>query len=83
MTSQVLLLCNIHKSIRNKQIIKGISFAINESEVLGFLGPNGAEKSTTLRMIVRLSSPTSGKILISNHNIAKDYVKLYLKLAAL
>ncbi len=29
MTSQVLLLGNIHKSIRNKEIIKGISFAIN------------------------------------------------------
>lgn len=70
----VLLLDNVSKRIKNKEIVKGISFSITEGEVLGFLGPNGAGKSTTLRMIVGLSSPTSGKILIDNHDITKDYV---------
>lgn len=83
MANQVLLLDNVHKSIRNKEIIKGISFAINEGEILGFLGPNGAGKSTTLRMIVGLSSPTSGKILIDNHNITKDYVKAMSKVGCI
>ncbi|MFT8350233.1 ABC transporter ATP-binding protein [Clostridium saccharoperbutylacetonicum] len=70
----VLLLDNVSKRIKNKEIVKGISFSITEGEVLGFLGPNGAGKSTTLRMIVGLSSPTSGKILIDNYDITKDYV---------
>ena len=52
MKNQVLLLDNVHKSIKNKEIVKGVSFSINAGEVLGFLGPNGAGKSTTLRMIV-------------------------------
>jgi len=83
MSNQVLLLDNVHKSIKNKEIVKGISFSINEGEVLGFLGPNGAGKSTTLRMIVGLSSPTSGKIMIDGHSITKDYVKAMSKVGCI
>jgi ABC-2 type transport system ATP-binding protein len=83
MATQVLLLDNVHKFIKNKEIVKGISFVINKGEVLGFLGPNGAGKSTTLRMIVGLSSPTSGKILIDGHSITKDYVKAMSKVGCI
>ena len=83
MGNQVLLLDNVHKTIKNKEIVKGISFSINEGEVLGFLGPNGAGKSTTLRMIVGLSSPTSGKITIDGHLITKDYVKAMSKVGCI
>ncbi|MFW2487941.1 ABC transporter ATP-binding protein [Clostridium chromiireducens] len=83
MANQILLLDNVHKSIKKKEIVKGISFSINEGEVLGFLGPNGAGKSTTLRMIVGLSSPTSGKILIDGHSITKDYVKAMSKVGCI
>jgi len=83
MAKQILLLDNVHKSIKKKEIVKGISFSINEGEVLGFLGPNGAGKSTTLRMIVGLSSPTSGKILIDGHSITKDYVKAMSKVGCI
>lgn len=83
MKNQVLLLDNVCKSIKNKKIVKGISFSITEGEVLGFLGPNGAGKSTTLRMIVGLSSPTSGKITIDGHSITTDYVKAMSKVGCI
>jgi len=83
MSNQVLLLDNVYKSIKNKEIVKGISFSINAGEVLGFLGPNGAGKSTTLRMIVGLSSPTRGKIMIDGHSITKDYVKAMSKVGCI
>ncbi|NMF06723.1 ABC transporter ATP-binding protein [Clostridium beijerinckii] len=83
MAKQILLLDNVHKSIKNKEIVKGITFSINEGEVLGFLGPNGAGKSTTLRIIVGLSSPTSGKILIDGYSITKDYVKAMSKVGCI
>lgn len=83
MLKQVLLLDNVHKTIKNKEIVKGISFSINAGEVLGFLGPNGAGKSTTLRMIVGLSSPTRGKIIIDGHSITKDYVKAMSKVGCI
>lgn len=75
MKKEVLLIDDVHKTIKGKEIIKGINFSIKEGEVLGFLGPNGAGKSTTLRMIVGLSRPTSGKIEVCGYSIVKDYVK--------
>jgi ABC-2 type transport system ATP-binding protein len=83
MENPVLQLNDVHKFIKNKEIVKGISFSITEGEALGFLGPNGAGKSTTLRMIVGLSSPTSGKILIDGHDITKDYVKAMSKVGCI
>lgn len=75
MKKDVLLLENVRKTIKGKEIIKGIGFSIKEGEVLGFLGPNGAGKSTTLRMIVGLSKPTTGNIEICGYSITKNYVK--------
>ncbi|MBV7272034.1 ABC transporter ATP-binding protein [Clostridiaceae bacterium UIB06] len=75
MRNQTLLLKNVTKTIKGKQIIKGISFSIEDGEILGFLGPNGAGKSTTLRMIVGLSTPTSGEIEVCGHSIIKNYVQ--------
>lgn len=75
MCKEVLRLKDVHKIIKGKEIIKGISFSIKEGEVFGFLGPNGAGKSTTLRMIVGLAKPTTGDIEICGHSITKDYVK--------
>lgn len=72
--TNVLNVEHVTKSIKKKEIIKGISFQIQEGEILGFLGPNGAGKSTTIRMIVGLSKPTSGKITICGHSIVKEYV---------
>ena len=75
MNTTILSVENVTKTIKNKEIIKGISFEINAREILGFLGPNGAGKSTTLRMIVGLSKPSSGNIYIDGHSITRDYIK--------
>jgi len=83
LANQVLLLEDVHKTIKGKEIIKGISFSIDEGEVLGFLGPNGAGKSTTLRMIVGLSKPTKGTIDVCNHSITKNYVKAMSKVGCI
>ena len=83
MANQVLLLEDVHKTIKGKEIIKGISFSIDEGEVLGFLGPNGAGKSTTLRMIVGLSKPTKGTIDVCNQSITKNYVKAMSKVGCI
>jgi ABC-2 type transport system ATP-binding protein len=73
--NQVLILDKVSKVIKNKEIVKDISFSLEEGEVLGFLGPNGAGKSTTLRMIVGLSKPTTGNIEIGGFSIKDNYEK--------
>lgn len=42
--------------------VDGISFSVNDGEILGILGPNGAGKTTLLRMLASLMSPTSGVV---------------------
>jgi ABC-2 type transport system ATP-binding protein len=71
--NRVLFLDNVSKVIKNKEIVKNMSFSLNEGEILGFLGPNGAGKSTTLRMIVGLSKPTQGNIEIGGYSIRDNY----------
>ena len=75
METSVLKVSNVTKEIKKKQIIKGVSFDIKQGEILGFLGPNGSGKTTTLRMLVGLSKPTSGDIEICGYSLKKDYVK--------
>ncbi len=52
------------KTYDDKLVIDHLSFAVQPDVVTGFLGPNGAEKSTTMRLIVGLDRPTSGDAVI-------------------
>ena len=50
--------------------VDGVSLDVQPGEIHGFLGPNGAGKTTTIRMIAGLLQPTSGTILVNNHDLA-------------
>lgn len=53
------------------QALKGISFEVNEGEVIALIGANGAGKTTTLHTITGLKKASSGKILFDGHNLLK------------
>lgn len=72
-TSTVLSVQNVKKSIRNKEIIKGISFEVYAGEIFGFLGPNGSGKTTTIRMLVDLIRPTEGSIRICGYDVRQNH----------
>ncbi len=59
---KVLELKNIKKTFGRIHAIENVSFHINEGEVLGFLGDNGAGKSTTIRVISGVHKPSEGEI---------------------
>jgi len=71
----VLDLTNLKKTIKGKEIVKGINLKLYPSQVYGFLGPNGAGKTTTIRMIVGLIKPTEGSVTICGYSVAHDFVK--------
>ncbi|BDG35713.1 ABC transporter ATP-binding protein [Saccharococcus caldoxylosilyticus] len=76
MTKQATLIVeNLRKTIRRKEIIKGISFELKEGEVFGFLGPNGAGKTTTIRMLVGLIKPTAGHISICGYDLERQFTE--------
>lgn len=47
-----------------KEVIKNLSFTVNQGEVFGFLGANGAGKTTTIRTLLALLEPTGGTLLV-------------------
>ncbi|WP_445614218.1 ABC transporter ATP-binding protein [Geobacillus sp. YF-1] len=65
----------LRKTIRGKEIIRGVSFALHEGEVFGFLGPNGAGKTTTIRMLVGLIRPTSGTVMIGGYDLHRQFTE--------
>ena len=62
----------LYKNFGDFEAVKNLSFTVNEGDVYGFLGQNGAGKSTTLRMLLKLISPSAGEIIFSGKNIAND-----------
>jgi len=59
----------IIKSYKGKDVVKGVSIAVNQGEVVGLLGPNGAGKTTSFYMIVGLVKPNSGNVFLNERDI--------------
>lgn len=59
----------LSKNYGEVKAVKSISFEIKKGEIVGFLGANGAGKSTTLKMITGFLTPTSGNIHVNGLNI--------------
>jgi ABC-2 type transport system ATP-binding protein len=60
------------KTFGQNLAVDGISFQVELGEVLGFLGPNAAGKSTTMRMITGFLPPTSGTALVGGSDVIED-----------
>jgi lipopolysaccharide export system ATP-binding protein len=60
---------NIVKKYRKRTVVKGVSFDVEQGEIVGLLGPNGAGKTTSFYMIVGLIQPFSGKIFLDEEEI--------------
>ena len=63
---------NVSKRYGNKYAVKDVTFTINKGEILGFLGRNGAGKSTTMNMITGYISSSAGRILLDGYDILKN-----------
>jgi ABC-type multidrug transport system ATPase subunit len=60
---------NLSKKFKDITAVDQLSFSVNEGDVYGFLGQNGAGKSTTIRMLLSLVKPTEGTIEIFGKNL--------------
>jgi ABC-2 type transport system ATP-binding protein len=64
------------KKFGNFTAVDNISFEVHRGEIFGFLGANGAGKTTAMRMLCGLSKPTSGEGSVAGHDISKQAEKI-------
>jgi ABC-2 type transport system ATP-binding protein len=66
----------VSKSFGPTRALDNISFSVNESEIFGFIGPDGAGKTTLFRIITTLLLPDSGTVKVLGSDAALDYKSL-------
>ena len=67
---------NLTKKFGSFTAVDHISFEVEQGEIFGFLGANGAGKTTAMRMLCGLSKPTSGKGMVAGFEISKNPEKI-------
>lgn len=72
----LLKLENINKKFGKKEVLKNISFEVQDKEIIAIVGPSGSGKSTLLRCINMIDPPTSGIIKYDKYNIMKKNIDI-------
>ncbi|MDR0875867.1 MAG: ATP-binding cassette domain-containing protein [Clostridiales Family XIII bacterium] len=72
--SELLRVEDLSIAFGNNQVLKGLSFEVNENEVLGIIGPNGAGKTVLLNILTGILKPDSGRIIYQGEDIAKTKI---------
>ncbi|MCF1192261.1 ABC transporter ATP-binding protein [Mangrovimonas sp. AS39] len=63
---------NLSKLFGDFAAVNNISFQVKAGEIFGFLGANGAGKTTAMKMLIGISSPTSGKATVAGFDVYKE-----------
>jgi heme ABC exporter ATP-binding subunit CcmA len=66
----------VTKSFGNIRALSGIDLRVKRGKFLTVFGPNGAGKTTLIKLLSTLTKPTSGKLIIANHDVKKDSDKV-------
>ena len=74
---------NLVKNYGDVKAVRSINFTANKGEILGFLGANGAGKSTTLKIVSGYLAPTSGNVYIDDLNILDNSLEIRQKVGYL
>ena len=70
--NELLAVRDLSKTFGDFKAVKNLSFTVNQGDVYGFLGQNGAGKSTTMRMLLKLIRPNKGEIKFFGKKIELD-----------
>jgi lipopolysaccharide export system ATP-binding protein len=68
---------NLRKVYRGRAVVQDVSIEVGPGEIVGLLGPNGAGKTTTFYMVVGLTPPDSGSVLLGEEDITE--VPMYVR----
>jgi ABC-type multidrug transport system ATPase subunit len=79
----VIRVNHLSKQFNHVRAVDDLSFTVNEGEVYGFLGQNGAGKSTTIRMLLTLVQPTAGSIEIFGQDLYSNRKDILRQIGAI
>ena len=74
---QILSTVDLIKSFKGRKVVNDVNLRIAQGEVVGLLGPNGAGKTTTFYIIVGLTDPDAGQVLLDGADIT--HLPMYLR----
>jgi ABC-2 type transport system ATP-binding protein len=74
--TNIISVHNLTKRFGDFTAVDNISFEVKKGEIFGFLGANGAGKTTAMRMLCGLSIPTSGSAMVEGFDVAKESEKV-------
>ena len=60
------------KSYGGRTVVKDVDIEVSSGEIVGLLGPNGAGKTTTFGMVVGLTAPDKGRVLLDEEDVTRD-----------
>src|SRR5574344_1086471 len=72
MSNKVINVSNLTKKFGNFTAVDHITFDVEEGEIFGFLGANGAGKTTAMQMLCGISMPTAGAGTVAGYDIIKE-----------
>jgi ABC-type multidrug transport system ATPase subunit len=81
--SAIIQVKDLSRDFADIKAVDRLSFTVNTGEVYGFLGQNGAGKSTTIRMLLTLIQPTEGTIEIMGYNLNEHRKKILQRTGAI
>lgn len=77
MTRSSLATRNLRKVYRGRAVVNDVSIEVRQGEIVGLLGPNGAGKTTTFYMVVGLTPPDKGQVVLGDTDITE--LPMYLR----
>ncbi|MEO6548725.1 MAG: ABC transporter ATP-binding protein [Ferruginibacter sp.] len=78
----IISVAHLSKKFNDTTAVNDLSFTVNEGDVYGFLGQNGAGKSTTIRMLLSLVAPTSGEINVFGNKLSTHRSEILRRVGA-
>jgi ABC-2 type transport system ATP-binding protein len=72
MTDGAVVLDGLTRRFGNLTAVDGLTFAVSTGELFGVVAPDGAGKTTTLRMLAGILPPTAGDALVAGHSVARE-----------
>ncbi|MFN3492096.1 MAG: ABC transporter ATP-binding protein [Anaerolineales bacterium] len=79
MNQPVISVQNLTRRFGDFVAVDHINFEVHAGEIVGYLGPNGSGKTTTIRMLLGLLIPTEGKVTVLGYDIAKQSEEIRLR----